>query len=138
MNKYKKMKEFDFDKIGKRLPYDRPNDFLDNFAERSLSDYNRRERGKSLRRTFYKVSAIAASVIILITVTLQMKNRAEFKGYISNDTIKLDNIDQTTASNSPTSTQIKSDDNLGSIIKEMSDEELAVVATMFGEELNYE
>ncbi|MPM84333.1 hypothetical protein SDC9_131404 [bioreactor metagenome] len=74
----------------------------------------------------------------MITVTLQMKNRAEFEGYISNDTIKLDNIDQTTASNSPTSAQIKSDDNLGSIIKEMSDEELAVVATMFGEELNYE
>jgi|GEM_PF-6230350 len=138
MNKYEKMKEFDFDKIGKKLPYDRPNDFLDNFAERSLSDYNKHERGKTLRRTFYKVSAIAASVIILITVTLQMKNRAEFDGYISNDTAKLDNIEQSTASSLPTSSQIKSDDDLGSIIKEMSDEELAVVATMFSEELNYE
>ncbi|MBC5991517.1 hypothetical protein [Pontibacter cellulosilyticus] len=64
------MKEdFNFDKVGKRMPYKVPSDYFDKVTEQTLAEAERRKSAsKKPSFTFWSTMAVAASLAILLTV----------------------------------------------------------------------
>jgi len=57
--------EFDFKQIGKRMPYDVPDDFFDDVSEKTLAGYERRNaRRATVVRMRRWASAIAAVIVL--------------------------------------------------------------------------
>ncbi|MFD2512477.1 hypothetical protein ACFSRY_01250 [Pontibacter locisalis] len=62
-------KEFDFKKVGKRMPYKVPSDFFGNITEETLAEAERRSgNNKRHSSSMWWIVSVAASVILLIAV----------------------------------------------------------------------
>ena len=55
-------KTFDFEQVGKRMPYDVPNDFFDKFEENMMVEVKSRRSKKPLRIALRSVLAVAAAI----------------------------------------------------------------------------
>lgn len=92
------MKEFDIDKIGRKMPYQAPPaDFFDKFTEDMLSQVKPRPtRLTTLRRLAAPISAIAAAFIV--GIFLLYNNNSSEQEYIISDNLEeslsayLDNL----------------------------------------------
>lgn len=60
---------FDFDKVGKRMPYKVPQDFFDKITENTLAEAERRTAVKKKPDVFFwRALSVAASLAILLTI----------------------------------------------------------------------
>ncbi|GAB3195858.1 hypothetical protein ABID22_001638 [Pontibacter aydingkolensis] len=61
--------KFDFDKVGKRMPYKVPQDFFDKITESTLAEAERRNNvTKQPKLLLWRALSVAASLVILFTV----------------------------------------------------------------------
>lgn len=61
-------KTFDFEQVGKRMPYDVPNDFFDKFEENMMVEVKSRRSKKPLRIALRSVLAVAAAIALFFVM----------------------------------------------------------------------
>jgi hypothetical protein len=61
-------KTFDFEQVGKRMPYDVPNDFFDKFEENMMVEVKSRRSKKPLRIALSSILAVAAAIALFFVM----------------------------------------------------------------------
>jgi len=113
-------KEFDFDKVGKRLPYKIPGSFLDEFTGNCIN-MTKEKKGRSFRVHLWKISFAAASVVLILITGLLLNKGKEVPIINFNDSIKNVTISENT--------------EVEKIIRELSDDELILLSTMLDSDM---
>ena len=62
------MKQFDFDTIGKQMPYSVPDGFFDKLEENVMQEVSKEKSRKSLRIALRAIVAVAAAVAMFFVV----------------------------------------------------------------------
>lgn len=105
------MKDFDFNKISKEMPYKAPSkDFFEDFTTELLAKVEPKPKMQfSLRRVLTPLCGIAAAVCVILTITLHKDADNQFMGdrYIISDNI---------------------DDSIDSFFSALSDEDISYLA----------
>ncbi len=114
-------KEFDFDKVGKRLPYKIPGSFLDEFTGNCINMTKKEKKGRSFRVHLWKISFAAASVVLILITGLLLNKGKEVPIINFNDSIKNVTISENT--------------EVEKIIRELSDDELILLSTMLDSDM---
>jgi len=115
-------KEFDFNKVGKRLPYKIPGSFMDEFASNCINMTKEETKGRSFRMHLWKISFAAASVVLIMITGLLFLNKGKELPVINfNDSIKNTTISENT--------------EVERIIRELSDDELILLSTMLDSDM---
>lgn len=111
-------KEFDFDQVGKKLPYKAPDSYIENLSPHAL--INRpKKRFKSPKRLLIYA---AAFVVILVVSSLMFVNSGNNKA--------IENFDQELDAIASFNTV-----QFENFIKNLTDEELATIAVILDSEL---
>lgn len=76
-------KDFDFNSVGKRLPYTVADEYFEKITKQTLLNARQRRRGRLFRRTI----GIAASVIIICTVSLLYLTNSTNRDYTVDELI---------------------------------------------------
>jgi hypothetical protein len=73
--------DFDFDKVGKRMPYKVPSGFFDSIAGSTLAEAEKRAAAKKEQTppVLWRVLAVAASVAVLVTIGYFMYTGSKLK-----------------------------------------------------------
>lgn len=114
-------KEFDFYKVGKRLPYKIPESFLDEFTGDCINMAKEAKNGRSSRVHLWKISFAAASVVLILITSLFLNKEKEVPVINFNDSIK--------------NTTIYENNEVDRIIRELSDDELIFLSTMLDSDM---
>ncbi len=139
-------KEFDFDRIGKQIPYKVPGGFFDEITSRTLIKAREREQKAKIRRIYTAVS-VAASLLIMISVALFLKTgqpviQTENVVVQPAEPVKPLSESVTTNTTEPLPTKEKAEmpviekpETWEKLLAEMTDEELVVLADDLDDEL---
>ncbi|OFY44317.1 MAG: hypothetical protein A2X18_01545 [Bacteroidetes bacterium GWF2_40_14] len=114
-------KEFDFNKVGKKMPYKIPGTFLEGFSVNSVSKIKKEKRGRHIRMHLWKISFAAASVVLILITGIFLKKGSEAPVINFNDTIKNATISEST--------------EVERIIRELSDDELTLISLMLDSDM---
>ena len=60
--------QFNFDKIGKRMPYTVPDDFFDTLEQNVMTEVKSKKRGRTIRIALGAVLGAAAAIALIVTV----------------------------------------------------------------------
>ena len=60
--------QFNFDKIGKRMPYTVPDDFFDTLEQNVMTEVKSKKRGHTIRIALGVVLGAAAAIALIVTV----------------------------------------------------------------------
>ncbi|MFA5850912.1 MAG: hypothetical protein WC833_13660 [Bacteroidales bacterium] len=114
-------KEFDFYKVGKKLPYKIPGSFLDEFTGNCINMTKEEKNGRSFRMHLWKISFAAASVVLILITGLFLNKGKDMPVINFNDSIKT--------------TTISENNEVERIIRELSDDELILLSTMLDSDM---
>ncbi len=105
------MKDFDINKIGKKMPYQAPDaDFFEKFTDNLLAKVEPKPKKQfSLKYTLAPIMGIAAAAAIILTVSLKHNPSEQF---INGEYIISENLDE----------------SIDSFLSSLSDEELTLLA----------
>lgn len=116
--------EFDFNGIGKKLPYRIPDSYLDGFSGEIVREKSLEKRKRAGRSIFWKVSVAAASVVVLLLTGMLLDKEQEMPALNVNDTIRTGTVSENTGNT-----------DMEKIIKGLSDEELVALSSMLESEM---
>lgn len=114
-------KEFDFNKVGKKMPYKVPGSFLEDFSDNFILKSKEGKRGRKGRMNVWRISLAAASVIIILFTGLLLNKGKDMPVINFNDTIKSSSISEKT--------------EVEKIIQELTDDELILLSTMMNSDI---
>lgn len=81
-------KEFDFNSIGKKMPYSVSEGFFNTFKENVIIEANKRsKRGARLRKIRLRITTIAASIVVIIGVGLWYNSSEKLSNIMVEDVI---------------------------------------------------
>ncbi len=107
------MRDFDINKIGRKMPYQAPgDDFFEKFTDDLLAKVTEEQTPKmrfSLRRVLTPVVGIAAAIAVVLTVAIKSDSNDDF---LRGEYIISENLDE----------------SIDSFLGSLSDEELAYLA----------
>jgi hypothetical protein len=121
------MEEDVFDKIGKAMPYRRPDNFLDNFGQEIIKKYRLRQRRARVRKYILYSATAAILIIAAIPGTIFLKSgfgegtAGSAANIISADSLPLKSYG--------------TDESLDDSIKGLSDDELMMLTSLLDSDI---
>ncbi len=114
-------KEFDFNRVGKKMPYKIPGSFLEEFPDKCIKRTKEEKKGRKVGMDLWKISFAAASVVIILFTGLLLNKGKEIPVINFNDTLKSSSISEKT--------------EVERIIRELSDDELILLSSMLDSDI---